>query len=111
MQVSFKDDQSSKSAVFAVMDRAARNQRNLALHTAHALAEQEALFERVRAAYIRSPKFYKDVNIHGLTVKVYKPALGDKVSEAVHALNKSLEDTGVRMTIKPNSVTYHLDSK
>lgn len=108
MQVNFKDDERQQSVVYVKQDRKERNDRNRALHTPANLERQLDLALKVQAAYIRS-QIFQDINVNSLAVKVYKPTVADKISEGVAALNKSLDGTGVRMTVKDNSITYHID--
>ena len=108
MQVNFRDDEKAQNVVFVKQDRKARNDKNRLLHTGANLERQLNLALQVQAAYIRS-RIFQDINVNSLNVKVYKPTVADKISEAVSALNKSLDGTGVRMTCKDNSITYHID--
>jgi hypothetical protein len=109
MQVKFRDDESFKqNPVFVITDRKARNDQNRGLHTETNLQRQAELLAQVQSAYFRS-RIFADINKKSLAVKVYKPTSADKISEAVQTLNKSLDGTGIRMTHKDTSITYHID--
>lgn len=107
MQVKFDDnDKFQQNKFFAVKDRAERNKINEAKHTEADLAKLDDLVAKVQAAYIRS-RIFRNVNVNGLGVKVYKPSISDKVSEAVHSLNAALGDS-VEMTVnKKGDITYN----
>lgn len=112
MQVTFKDQETNtQSAVFVKMDRRARNAANLKRHDAMTIAEFNTLLAQVRSAYFRSTVF-DDINIKTLNAKVYKPAGADRLSDAVHALNVSLEGKGVEIVEKLDkgvfSITYKM---
>ena len=112
MQVIFKDQETTKqSAVFVKIDRKARNTANLQRHTEATVAEFKTLLGQIKGAYGRSTVF-EDINVKTLNAKVYKPSGADRLSEAVHALNVSLEGTGVEIVEKLDkgvfSITYKM---
>ncbi len=112
MQVTFKEeDTNTQSAAFVKKDRRARNAANLARHTDATIAEFKTLLGQVKSAYCRSTVF-EDINVKTLNAKVYKPNGSDRLSEAVHALNVSLEGTGVEIIEKLDkgvfSITYKM---
>lgn len=112
MQVTFKEeDTNTQSAAFVKQDRRARNAANLARHTDVTIAEFKTLLGKVKSAYCRSTVF-EDINVKTLNAKVYKPSGADRLSEAVHALNVSLEGTGVEIIEKLDkgvfSITYKM---
>ena len=112
MQVTYKDQETNnQNAVFVKLDRKARNQANRQRHTQDALSEFNTLLGQVKCAYGQSTVF-EDINVKTLNAKVYKPAAADRLSDAVHALNVSLEGTGVEIVEKLDkgvfSITYKL---
>jgi hypothetical protein len=112
MQVTFKDQETNnQSPAFVKMDRRARNAANLKRHDQAVIAEFNTLLGQVKCAYGRSTVF-EDINVKTLNAKVYKPSGADRLSEAVHALNVSLEGKGVEIVEKLDkgvfSITYKM---
>jgi phosphoribosyl-dephospho-CoA transferase len=112
MQVKFKNDETvTQSVVFVKQDRKARNAANLQRHTEATVAEFNTLLGQIKSAYCRSTVF-EDINVKTLNAKVYKPSGADRLSEAVHALNVSLEGKGVEIVEKLDkgvfSITYKM---
>jgi hypothetical protein len=94
MQVTYTEkERNVQNARFVKFDRKERNEKNAAYWTASDLNEVAELHGRVASAYGRS-KVFKDINKTVLNVKVYKPTGADLLSEAVHTLNMSLENSG-----------------
>lgn len=115
MQVTFKDQETNaQTPAFVKMDRKARNEANLKRHQEATVAEFKTLLGLVQSAYCRSTIF-EDINVKTLNAKVYKPSGADRLSDAVHALNVSLEGTGVEIVEKLDkgvfSITYKMPAK
>lgn len=112
MQVTFKNEETfEQSVAFVKFDRSRRNKENAALHTSATLERARELFNQAKAAYCRS-KVFLDINVKSVNVKVYKPSAADRLSEAVHAMNMSIDGTGIKMTEKLDkgvfSITYKI---
>ncbi len=94
MQVNYTEkERNQQHAGFVRSDRNEKNKKNETFWTPAQLQEVAVLHGRVACAYGRS-KVYKDINQKSLGVKVYKPTGSDLLSDAVHALNMSLDGTG-----------------